>query len=159
MSDHPFQPPEGFKRYGQPGSFIDRNGPLYVAFKPQGETVMLPAGPEHGNTAGFVSGGVIMLLLDVAMGVAVSANCGTEQLCPSMQIDTQFVAAAKAGQLLVASAEVSRVTSAVAFASAKLTADGQLVGTATGLFRIPPAIAAEMAARRAEAKSSSGESK
>jgi uncharacterized protein (TIGR00369 family) len=147
-----------FRPYGPPGSFLDLCGPLEVAFRPGGEVVRLRAEARHANSAGFVSGGVSMLLLDVAMGVAVSASCGTESLCPSMQIDTQFVAAGKAGALLIASAEVLRVTSSVAFGRATLRADGQLIASATGVYRIPPAIAAEMADRRAATKSSSGES-
>jgi uncharacterized protein (TIGR00369 family) len=143
-----FAPPEGYRAYGQPGGFLHELGPVYVAHRAGGEIVMLPTEARHANGAGSVSGGVVMTLLDIAMGVAVSAACGTEVPCPSMQINANFVSAGKVGQVLVASAEIQRVTSAVAFASATLTCGAEVVGTATGVFRIPPAISAEMAARR-----------
>lgn len=149
MSDA-FAPPGGFDLYGEPGTFMGLNGPLYVSPKANGEVLTMRAEAQHANAGGVVGGGFVMTLLAATMGVAVSAACKTTGHCPALEIDSRFLGFAKVGQVLIGVAEVERVTRAVVFASATLTADGQIVGKASGVFSIPPAVAAEIAARKAQ---------
>lgn len=135
-------PPPGFRRHGHEGGFIDRNGPVFVADRPGGVTVIFPPSAGHLNGAGMVSGGVLLLLLDIAMGIAISAHCGGTY-CPTIQMNANFIAFARAGATLVGSAEIQRVTRTVAFLSAELRCGDECVASATGVYRMPPEAAAQ----------------
>jgi uncharacterized protein (TIGR00369 family) len=138
-------PPEGFRVHGHEGGFVDRNGPIYVADRPGGETVMLMATPAHLNGAGIVSGGMVMLLLDIAMGIAISAHCGGPHIhCPTIQLNTNFIEAARADTPLIGRAEIQRVTRSVAFLTAEIYCGDVCVASGSGVYRISSKVAAAL---------------
>lgn len=151
-----FAPPAGFRLFGEPGTFMGVNGPVYVADRAEGEILMLPTGPQHATAEGFIGGGLVMVLLAASMGTALTAAADGVH-CPALGIDTRFIGLARVGQVLIGSVEIERLTGSAAFANATLVADGRVVGKATGVFHVPPAASAAIAARKAA--KSSGEAK
>ena len=91
-------------------------GPLQ--FAPLGEsrwcaTVVLDS--RHINVGGVCHGGMLLSLADVAMGASTFAAGGGHP-CATIQMDGHFIAAAKAGQRLVAVATQLRKVREISFA-------------------------------------------
>lgn len=61
----------------------------------------LDAAPDHANFAGSVHGGVLFSLADLAFAVACNSY---GRQCVALSIDAQFLAAARVGDTLVATA-------------------------------------------------------
>ncbi len=134
--------PEGYVLHGQPGGFVHRNGPVLVKYTDAGSTLMMTLGAEHTNAAGFAAGGLLMTLLDIALGTHVSANVGTRAICPTVQLNCNLVAGARIGETLIGESEISRITRSLAFASGHLRVGDRKVATATAVFHIPPDVSA-----------------
>lgn len=134
-------PPDGFRRHGVAGGYVDSNGPIYVCDRFDGDTVTVMPAMTHCNDAGVVSGGFLLLLLDIAMGIAISARVGVGNHCPTIQMGSNFLSPARAGSTIIGSARIDRLTRSVAFLSAALRTDTGVVATATGVYRIPPKLA------------------
>lgn len=102
----------------------------------EGAAVECVATDAHVNYNGIVHGGLIMTLLDVAMGAAVVATLQAGERTASVNINTDFLRAAKPGRL-VARGRVERRGRSVAFPVGELVdADGQLVARASGVWSI-----------------------
>jgi acyl-coenzyme A thioesterase PaaI-like protein len=133
------KPPEGFEIFGDPGGFVHRNGPLYIDRQSAKPTVRLRLGPQHTNSIGIASGGLLMTVLDITLGTNVSKAAGFQGICPTVQFGVNLISSAKDGEELIGSAEVTQVTRSLVFATGRLTVDGKVVATATGVFKIPAA--------------------
>jgi acyl-coenzyme A thioesterase PaaI-like protein len=129
--------PEGYVVHGAPGGFVHRNGPVFIKYSEKGSTLLMRLGSEHTNAAGFASGGLLMMLLDIALGTHVSANVGTRAICPTVQLNCNMVSAARVGDDLVGESELTRLTRTMAFASGHLRVGDRKVATATAIFHIP----------------------
>lgn len=140
--------PEGYVVHGQPGGFVHRNGPVFVRYADVGSTLMMTLGPEHTNASGFASGGLLMMLLDIALGTHVSANVGTRAICPTVQLNCNLVSGAKVGETLIGESEITRITKTLAFASGHLRVGERKIATASAVFHIPPELAAARGASK-----------
>jgi acyl-coenzyme A thioesterase PaaI-like protein len=125
--------------FGDPGGFVHRNGPLYIDRGARHPTVKLALGPQHTNSIGIASGGLLMTVLDITLGVNVSAEIGFKGICPTVQFSCNLISAAKTGDELIGEADVTKVTHSLIFANGRLSANGQVVATASGVFKIPRA--------------------
>jgi acyl-coenzyme A thioesterase PaaI-like protein len=92
---------------------------------------------EHTNSMGIASGGLLMMVLDIGLGTAVSAKVGTKSICPTVQINCNLMASGKIGDRIVCETEISSVTRSLAFANGKLVGPNGVIATATGVFKIP----------------------
>lgn len=131
---------DGYTVFGEPGGFVHRSGPIYV--KRDGKVVVskLLVTPEHTNSIGIASGGLLMMLLDITLGVNVSAAVGFAGICPTVQFNCNLVSSARVGDEIVGEAHVSQVTRSIAFATAQLSIGGRPTATASGVFKIPSAV-------------------
>jgi len=128
-----------FEVFGDPGGFVHRNGPLYIDRGARRPTVKLTLGPQHTNAIGIASGGLLMTVLDITLGANVSAEINFNGICPTVQFSVNLMAGARIGDELIGEAEVTKVTRSLIFANGRLTANGQVIATASGVFKIPPA--------------------
>jgi acyl-coenzyme A thioesterase PaaI-like protein len=131
--------PEGFEIFGDPGGFVHRNGPLYIDRQSAAPTVKLRLGPQHTNSFGIASGGLLMTVLDITLGTNASKAVGYPGICPTVQFGVNLISGAKTGDELVGQAEVTQVTRSLIFATGRLTVDDKVIATATGVFKIPSA--------------------
>lgn len=83
---------------------------------------MSPA--KHLNPAGRVHGGALMTLLDHAVS-AVAWEAAGRVPCVTLQLDSQFLGAALAGQFAEVRVGIVRQTGSLVFARADLTAAGE----------------------------------
>jgi acyl-coenzyme A thioesterase PaaI-like protein len=132
-----YNPPKGFEVFGDPGGFVYRNGPLYIDRQSPMPTVRLQLGPQHTNSIGIASGGLLMTVLDITLGTNVSKAVGSSGICPTVQFGVSLISSAKNGDELVGSAEVTQVTGSLVFATGRLTVGDKVIATATGVFKIP----------------------
>ena len=100
--------------------------------------LVLAIQPHHLNFFGIVHGGVILTLLDQTCGLAQRSASpgGLTQSSVTIDLQTVFVAAAK-GDRLIASGTCLRRGRSVAHCTARVEdAEGTLVATANGTFKI-----------------------
>ncbi|HVU49294.1 MAG TPA: PaaI family thioesterase [Polyangia bacterium] len=95
--------------------------------------------PAHYNTNGVLHGGVLMALLDTAMGHAVAAMVAPQgRFNAAAQFNIHFFVPIKSG-LVRARAEVKKLGKRLAVAEAEATdEDGRLLGVATSTHSLLP---------------------
>ena len=94
---------------------------------------------EHRNTVGYLHGGVISSLLDIAGAVAGSYGDAREAVSITVNLNVNFMAPHQAATV-VAEGELVRTTSSLFFAQARLLdpTNNLLCATATGTYKKKP---------------------
>jgi uncharacterized protein (TIGR00369 family) len=93
------------------------------------------AEPRHANPYGVVHGGMLVTLIDHALGAIVWEATG-RQRCATIQLDTHFVAAARVGQFIEARGRVVRLTRSVAFMHGTVSTGANSVVEANGVWKL-----------------------
>jgi len=89
---------------------------------------------RHINSGGVCHGGVYMTLCDVTMGAA-SFQAGGSKPCATIDFSAHFIAAAKQGQTLLATARLNRLVSGICFMDCEIWAGGRKCATASGIWK------------------------
>ncbi|SEB08231.1 PaaI family thioesterase [Variovorax sp. YR216] len=105
------------------GGFADRIGPIWTRKENDGWAYGILATPEHLNPAGFVHGGGFCALFDHVVS-AVAWEAVGRRACVTVQLNTQFLAAAREGQFLEARARVTRATNSLVFVDGAIESGG-----------------------------------
>jgi uncharacterized protein (TIGR00369 family) len=127
--------PAGFEPPRRTSPFLDLIGPVYTRTTERGILLGLRARTEHLNTRGFVHGAILAAMLDVVC----ARNCAalTEHLSVvTVSLTVDYVAAARDGDWLEASAAVTRVGRRLAFADGRVDAAGKHVAKASAVFAV-----------------------
>ena len=127
--------PADFEPSRRTSPFLDMIGPVYTSNGERGILLGLRARTGHLNTRGFVHGAILAALLDVVCG----RNCGALTEHPSLvtvSLTVDYLAAARDGEWLEASATVTRVGRRLAFADGRVDADGKPVAKASAVFAV-----------------------
>ncbi len=83
-------------------------------------------------------GGAMMWLLDKSLSQVTRAACGHDNHLVTVQLDVHFIDGVKLGRLVQSHGEVTRVTRSLVFTTGKLTSDGKVLATASGVWRYRP---------------------
>jgi len=130
----PFDPAaEGWKPFDTTG-LAGTLGPFWSRRDGAGWRYGLLTDERHANRLGLVHGGVLMTFADQLMGMT-AWQAVERQPCVTLQMDTQFISAAKLGDFLEGTAEVVRATRSVVFVRGALCAAGREIITATGIWK------------------------
>lgn len=125
---------DGWKLRTLPG-FIGVAGPLWSIKETSGWAYGMLAEDRHLNATGVVHGGMLCTLLDhVVSMVAWEAN--DRKPCVTVSIDVQFLSKARAGDFIVARAEIVRKAGTLAFMRGALTVDEQAMAAATAILKV-----------------------
>ncbi len=118
MSDTPTQGRDDLPGLFE-GTYLDFLGFKLTAWQDGFVRLEMPVRPEHRNTVGYLHGGVIASLLDIAG--ALSGNYGSSQDSVSVTINmnTSYMAPLKSATV-VAEGELVRRTRSLFFAQAKI---------------------------------------
>ena len=118
-----------------PQGFTGLTGPLWSRPEGDGWAYGVLADERHANNHGIVHGGMLVTLLDSALGMTVWHATG---LRPSvtMQLNTHFMAAARPGEFLEARGESLRITNSGAFVRGTRTIGDRLVAAADGVWKV-----------------------
>ena len=132
--------PKGYESFDQEGSFIGHLGPIY--FKNIGDrtTTYLKLDARHINPMGVAHGGLLMTLMDITLGSTAGAYIDHDGVYPTIQLNCNFLAAAKQNDVVTGTAEVSRLSKTLSFVTGQLTANDQLIVTGSAVFRNPRGI-------------------
>ena len=90
---------------------------------------------RHGNKRGVTHGGMIATAFDVALGNAAWAAARGER-CATVQLTIQYVGALKLHEFAEVSVEVIRATRSLVFLRGVMVADGRMIATADGVWKI-----------------------
>lgn len=88
---------------------------------------------RHRNRSGIVHGGVVMTLIDRAIGMSARA-AGDDRRMATASLTVNFLRPARLGQFLHVTCNLSKNGRKAAFGEATLQADGVVLATATGIF-------------------------
>ena len=88
------------------------------------------AGPEFGNPAGNVQGGILAAMLDDTMGPALAAMLGEGEVAPTLNLNVSFERPAHFGTI-AGKGRVLKRGRDVCFLAGELHQDGQRVASAT----------------------------
>lgn len=133
-------PPPGFVLSERTGPFIDLIGPLYVREAENGPALGLSAEPKHANARGFVHGAILAALLDVVCGRSASGGSGSHPGLVTVSLTIDYVAAARVGDWLEATAVTTKRGRRIAFATGAVRCGDTVVATASAVFAVaePP---------------------
>lgn len=125
---------EGWRSKSLPG-FAGLIGPLWARKETDSWAYGLLAAPQHLNPAGVVHGGLLTALMDHALS-AIAWEALGRRACVTVQLDTQFLAAARAGQFLEARGRILRETSSLVFMQGELSVKGNAVAAASAVLKL-----------------------
>src|SRR3954469_14200498 len=115
--------------------FIALVGPLWHRVVGDLHEYALQTEDKHHNRRGGVQGGVLMTFADRTCGMTGRYVSGSPRLATA-QFDTQFVDAAKIGELLISRPRMVRATRTLLFMTTELTAENRCVAMASGVFKV-----------------------
>jgi acyl-coenzyme A thioesterase 13 len=119
-----------FAPVDDPGPFLEHVGPVLAA----GDVLALHIAPQHLNSAGAAQGGLLATLVDFALGRAIRASA--ESRAVTVSLTTDFLGAAREGDLVQARTEVERLGGTLAFADCSLTVDGREIVRGRAVFAV-----------------------
>jgi uncharacterized protein (TIGR00369 family) len=133
MSEDVPPPPDGFVPSSR-GPYTTHNGPMFHRLRDDGRVdhafFVLP---RHCNSMGIVHGGMLTTFLDGLLARAVYDQVKAQSVTLHLSVD--FLSAAKTGQWVFGEAAVTRVAREIAFAEARIHADGRDVLRGSGVFK------------------------
>jgi acyl-coenzyme A thioesterase PaaI-like protein len=115
--------------------FIALIGPLWHRVVDAAHEYALMTEDKHHNRRGVVQGGVLMTFADRSCGMTARFVSGSPSLA-TVQFDTQFVDAAKIGELLVSRPRMVRATRSLIFMTTEVSAGERCVAMASGVFKV-----------------------
>jgi acyl-coenzyme A thioesterase 13 len=132
-------PPPGFEPLFRTSPFLETTGPYFYRKEPDGRLVIgLRIADKHANARGSAHGGLLMTLLDIALGY----NSGYSQDPPARlttaSLTADFVGAPRIGDWVEAHVDVQKVGGRLAFANAFLVVNGERVTRGSAVFARHP---------------------
>ena len=118
------------------GTYLEFLGFRLTTWKEGFVRVEMPVRPEHRNTVGYLHGGVIASLLDIAGAVSGSYGIAEDYVSVTINLNCNFIAPHKADHV-IAEGELIRTTKTLFFAQAKLfdPENRRLCATSTGTYK------------------------
>ena len=124
----------GWTQHDVPG-FSKLVGPFWRRDDERGPAYGFLVEDHHLNGNGIVHGGMLMTFIDQAIGMVVYAAIERKP-CATIQLNTHFLDAGRPGEFIEARAEIVRKTRSVVFTRGALTANGRLLLSAEGIWKI-----------------------
>jgi len=118
------------------GTYLEFLGFKLTTWREGFARIEMPVRAEHRNTVGFLHGGVIASLLDIAGAVSGSYGISREFVSVTINLNCNYMAPHKA-DAVIAEGELVRVTKSMFFSQAKLIdpEKNMLCATATGTYK------------------------
>jgi len=135
MNEHP---PKSFldNPHLYDGTYLEFLGFRLATWKEGFARLEMPVRAEHRNSVGYLHGGVVASLLDIAGAVAGSYDVSSEFVSVTINLNCSFMAPHKAATV-VAEGELIRTTNTLFFTQARLydPENKRLCATATGTYK------------------------
>lgn len=128
--------PDGFEPLSRSSPFIDLVGPLFASRSDEGLLIGFLAEQKHCNTSGFVHGGCLSTVADIALGYNAAGFGAEETPMVTASITIDFAGSARAGDWVVYKTDVQKVGKKVAFANCYVHVGDKRIARASGLFSV-----------------------
>ena len=129
------QPPAGFEPLFRTSPFLDLTGPYFHRKEPDGSFIVgMRVLPKHANARGGAHGGLLMTLIDIALGYRAALSQDPPAALTTASLSADFAGAPKVGDWVEAHVDVQKVGSRLAFANAFLVVNGERVVRASAVF-------------------------
>jgi uncharacterized protein (TIGR00369 family) len=118
------------------GTYLEFLDFKLIAWKAGFVRIEMPVRPEHRNTVGYLHGGVIASLLDIAGAVSGSYGVTDEFVSVTINLNCNYMAPHTA-EFVITEGDFVRTTNTLFFAQAKLLdpSNNRLCATATGTYK------------------------
>ncbi|MEH3118329.1 MAG: PaaI family thioesterase [Methylorubrum populi] len=126
--------PDGWEAFTDPG-FIAHVGPVYHRTVDGRKAFAFCTEEKHGNLVGIVHGGMLLTFADRALGITVRDACD-EADAVTVEMSSQFVGAARIGDLVETVPEIVRKTSSLVFVRGTLISGGRPLAAVTGIWKV-----------------------
>ena len=132
--------PEGFDPFLDDEGFVNHVGPLYWRIDEQNRGIMgFVVQDIHMNPAGICHGGMMMTLMDMAVGMNVQLAAETDAFSPTIQMSYDFLKPAFKDQWLVSEIDFRHTTRRLGLASGLVIGPDCPVMRCNGLAKLPSA--------------------
>ena len=129
------RPPPGFEPLFRSSPFLDTVGPFFYRKEPDGGFILgVRILPKHANARGSAHGGLLLTLIDVALGYRAALSEKPPAPLITASVCADFVGAPKVGDSVEAHVDVQKVGGRLAFANAFLVVDGERLVRASAVF-------------------------
>jgi len=130
-------PAPGFIPLTRRSPYTDLLGPIYSNQEGNNLELGICAEAKHCNARGFVHGGVLCTLADIAMGynTVLATAKPTGMLTANLSID--FVGSAQVDDWIIVRVDVQKVGGTLAFANCYFYVDEQRIARASAIFCRP----------------------
>jgi len=128
--------PEGFEKLTRKSPFLEPIGPIYRKDDPPLLILGLRIEEQHTNARGYVHGGLISTISDVALGYALALHDTPPESAITVSLTTDLFGAAKIGDWLEVRAEAKRVGGNLAFSAGDVMANDKPVAQARAVFKV-----------------------
>jgi uncharacterized protein (TIGR00369 family) len=127
--------PTGFEAHVRKSPVTDPWEPLYAKRYGEAFSLGLRIAHSHCNARGLLHGGVISALADNAMELACVTQMESVS-APTVSLSVDFLTVGRSGQWLEVRAVPAKLGRTLAFADARIEADGEMIAKAAAIFRI-----------------------
>jgi len=135
MQNQDPRPPAGFEPLFRTSPFLDTVGPFFYRKEADGGFVVgLRVLPKHANARGGAHGGLLLTLIDVALGYRAAFSQDPPAALTTASVTADFAGAPKLGDWVEAHVDVQKVGSRLAFANAFLMVNGERLVRASAVF-------------------------
>ena len=129
-------PKSGFQRHFRKSPLTDPWEPLWSMRDGDAFVLAATIAEPHCNARGFAHGGLISALADNAMGLACVMAGGGASGAVTANLSVDFLGSGQIGQWLEVTARPVRIGGTLAFAEARITADGEPIARASAVFKM-----------------------
>lgn len=129
--------PDGFNPLPTGLGFTDAVQPVYCKIEGDSVSIGLVVQAHHGNTMGICHGGVLMVLSDVTAAFGVNHARGESGGSPTVNLNIDFITAARRGEWIQADAQVTNLKKRFGFCSGAIYSKRGMVARFSGTFYFP----------------------
>ena len=128
-------PPPGFTETHLIDPFELHVGPVFEQGEKGARRFAFIIDERHVNMRGVIHGGMLMTFADAALGQAAWDACDHAN-CVTLNMQTQFLAPAKSGDLVEVAPVLTRRTRSLIFLRGDFTVGGEAIFTASSVWKI-----------------------
>ena len=127
--------PDGFVESGQQKGFGDHIGPFYENLSSAPVIRAVSILPHHLNPESVVHGGLLLSFLDYIIYRAIGDELGHDEKFATINLNSNFVSAAKEGDWVMGKGEITRITRSVIFAQGEIYTEDRVIMTGSGIWK------------------------
>ena len=128
--------PRGYILAGRQQGFSATIGPFYEKQEAVHRLRAFRVLDWHCNPEGYLHGGMLACCADYAMYQVIGDVLGETSKTPTVSLTTNYLAPARAGDWVMAQAEIVQRSSSMVFARVDIFTEQQALLTATGVYKI-----------------------